>query len=73
VQERFDRGELWLWYVDGEGRLRRIKQSFTDRAAPDAFQRQAAGRCAFHMQDLVRLVDLVDRLTRRRRLRRGKS
>jgi hypothetical protein len=73
VHERIDHGELWLWYVDGEGRLRRIKQSFTDRAAPDAFQRQAAGRCAFHLQDLVKLVDLVDRLTQRRRLRMRKS
>jgi Family of unknown function (DUF5372) len=38
----------------------------TDRAAPDGFQEQAAGRCALHIQDLVKLVELVDRLTRRR-------
>jgi hypothetical protein len=72
VDARIDRGEHWLWYVDDEGRVRRIKQSLTDRAAPDAFQQQAAGRCAFHLQDLVKLVELVERLTRRR-LRAGKS
>jgi hypothetical protein len=67
-----DHGELWLWYVDGAGQLRRIKQSFTDRAAPNAFQRQASGRCAFHLQDLMKLVELMDCLTRRR-LRSKKS
>ncbi len=66
MNARIDRGEHWLWYTDGEGRLRRIKQSLTDRTAPDAFQEQAAGRCALHIQDLVKLVELVDRLTRRR-------
>ena len=72
MDARIDRGEPWLWYVNGEGRLRRIKQSLTDRAAPDSFQDQAAGRCPFHLQDLVRLVELVDRLARRR-MRAGGS
>jgi hypothetical protein len=42
-----------------------VKQSFTDRAEPDEFLRQATGRCAFHMQDLVKLADMVERLARR--------
>jgi hypothetical protein len=56
---------LWLWYSDREGKPRRVKQGFTDRAAPDAFRQQAAGRCAFRPADLVRLVDVVTRLMRR--------
>ena len=55
---------VWLWYADGEGKPRQVKQDFTDCAAPDAFQRQAAGRCAFRLGDLVRLVGMVTRLTK---------
>jgi len=55
----------WLWYVDPQGRARQVKESFTDRVEPDAFQRQAAGRCAFMFSDLVRLTGLVARLKRR--------
>jgi Family of unknown function (DUF5372) len=62
---RVDGGELWLWYVDREGTPRRIKQSFTDRAEPDEFRRQAAGQCSFHLQDLMRLVGVMERLKRR--------
>jgi hypothetical protein len=62
---RVDGGEPWLWYVDRDGTLRRVKRSFTDRAEPDEFRRQAAGYCAFHLQDLVRLLGVVERLKRR--------
>jgi hypothetical protein len=54
----------WLWYEDRHGRPRQVKESFTDRVEPDAFRRQAAGRCAFALADLVRLAGLVQRLTR---------
>jgi hypothetical protein len=33
---------------------------------PDDFLQQAAGRCVFHMRDLVALVAVVERLARRR-------
>ena len=56
---------LWLWYADHEGKTRQVKQSFTDRAEPDEFVRQAGGRCAFQAQDLMALVELVERLARR--------
>jgi hypothetical protein len=56
---------VWLWYADRAGNARQVKQGFTDRAPPDAFRQQAAGRCAFDLQDLVRLVGVVTRLTRR--------
>jgi hypothetical protein len=62
---RVDGGDPWLWYVDRDGKPRRVKQSFTDRAEADAFRRQAAGQCAFHLQDLVRLLGVVERLRRR--------
>jgi hypothetical protein len=42
-----------------------VKQSFTDRTDPDEFVRQGGGRCAFHAQDLVALVELLERLARR--------
>jgi hypothetical protein len=66
VQRRIDGGVGWLWYVDRDGRSRRVKESFTDRAEPDAFACQAAGHCAFSLRDLVRLVDRVERLRRSR-------
>jgi hypothetical protein len=69
---RVDGGESWLWYVDRDGTPRRVKRSFTDRAEPDEFRRQAAGHCAFHLQDLVRLLGVVERLKRRERTH-GKS
>jgi hypothetical protein len=50
----------WLWYVDREGKSRQVKESFTDRAEPDAFRREAAGRCAFGLGDLVRVARLVE-------------
>lgn len=56
----------WLWYVDREGKSRQVKESFTDRAEPDAFRREAAGRCAFGLGDLVRVARLVERLKRAR-------
>ena len=34
------------------GKSRQVKESFTDRAEPDAFRREAAGRCAFGLGDL---------------------
>lgn len=66
LHTRVDGGVRWLWYADREGRSRQVRQSSTNRAEPDAFRRQAAGRCAFALRDLVRLAELVDRLTRDR-------
>jgi Family of unknown function (DUF5372) len=51
--------------MDRAGNPRQVRQDFTDRAPPDEFRQQAAGRCAFHLRDLVRLVGVVTRLTRR--------
>jgi hypothetical protein len=62
---RVDRGVEWIWYLDGGGAARQVMRAFTDLAEPDDFQRQAAGRCVFHMRDLVALVVMVERLARR--------
>jgi Family of unknown function (DUF5372) len=48
---RVDRGVEWIWYLDGGGAARQVMRAFTDLAEPDDFQRQAAGRCVFHMRD----------------------
>ena len=56
----------WLWYADREGRPRQVKECFTDRVELNAFQRQAAGRCVFAFEDLVRLAGIVERLRRGR-------
>ncbi len=61
---RVDQGVRWLWYTDSEGRPRQVKECFTDRAEPDAFQCHAAGQCAFAFADLVRLSAVVERLQR---------
>jgi hypothetical protein len=66
LHTRVDQGVRWLWYTDPEGRPRQVKESFTDRVDPDAFQRHAAGRCAFAFTDLVRLSAVVERLQRGR-------
>jgi hypothetical protein len=66
LHTRVDQGGRWLWYTDREGRPCQVKECFTDRAEPEAFQRQAAGRCAFAFLDLVRLSAVVERLQRSR-------
>jgi hypothetical protein len=55
----------WIWYLDRQGTARQVKRSFTDLAEPDVFVGHAAGRCVFHMRDLVTLVEVVERLRRR--------
>jgi hypothetical protein len=62
----------WLWYTDVEGQPRQVKESFTDRAEPDAFRRQAAGRCAFALQDLLKLHAVVER-RRNRPMKTGET
>jgi hypothetical protein len=52
--------------MDSEGKTRQVRESFTDRVEADAFQRHAAGRCAFAFEDLVRLSAVVERLQRGR-------
>jgi hypothetical protein len=65
LHTRVDRGGVaWIWYLDRRGTARQVKRAFTDLAKPDAFLCHAAGRCVFHMRDLVTLVGVVERLRR---------
>jgi hypothetical protein len=66
VHTRIDRGVEWIWYLDRQGTARQVKRAFTNLTKPDDFLQQAAGRCAFHIRDLVGLVDMLERLARRR-------
>jgi Family of unknown function (DUF5372) len=63
-------GVEWIWYLDVQGEARQVKRAFTDLAKPDDFLRHAAGRCVFHMRDLVALVGIVERLRGRGPARR---
>ena len=65
MHTRVSCGVEWIWYLDAHGEARQVKRAFTDLAKPDDFLRHAAGRCVFHMRDLVALVDIVERLTDR--------
>jgi len=65
VHARIDRGVEWLWYMDGQGRARQVQRALTNFAQSDAFLHEAAGRCAFHLRDLVVLVGVLERLRRR--------
>jgi Family of unknown function (DUF5372) len=61
LQTQLSGGERWLWYAGGDGKLRRVKESFTDRAALNGFVLAAAGRCAFRLRDLVGVAEWVGR------------
>jgi len=50
------------WY-DEQGRLRTVPATWTSVVEPDPFVVLAAGRCAFRVVDLLRLADLLQRLT----------
>lgn len=67
VHTRLDRGVEWIWYLDQQGTARQVKRAFTNMIKPDDFLQEAAGRCVFHMRDLVALVGMVERLARRPR------
>jgi hypothetical protein len=45
--------------LDGEGRLVAIPLAWTDAAADDPFVALSAGRAAFRVEDLLRLIGLV--------------
>lgn len=59
---RHNWGEDRVYYFDDDGVLQGITAAWTDRAPVDPFVVMAGGRCAFRVQDLVALADLVARL-----------
>jgi Family of unknown function (DUF5372) len=50
-------------FHDEQGRLRAIPAAWTSVVEPDPFLMLAAGQCLFRVPDLLRLADLLDRLT----------
>ena len=55
-------GEDRVYFRDDTGRLHHMLVGWTSEVEPDAFKTTAAGRCQFRSDDLLRLVDLLDRL-----------
>jgi hypothetical protein len=55
-------GEDRVYFRDDSGRFRHMPVGWTNAAPPDPFQLVAAGRCAFRVEDLLRLAEMVERL-----------
>src|ERR1700681_3122761 len=56
-------GEYRVFFHDDAGQLRRLPQQWTDLGPADPVVIVGAGRAHFRYDDLVRLVDLLTRLT----------
>jgi Family of unknown function (DUF5372) len=55
-------GEDRVYFRDDQGRLRHVPVGWTSGQEPDPFRTVAAGRCHFRSEDLLRLVELIERL-----------
>ena len=55
-------GSHRVYFHDDEGKLRKIPACWTDAVADDPFVVVAAGRSAFRVADLLKLVDLITAL-----------
>jgi hypothetical protein len=53
-------GEDRVYFQDSSKRLRRIPLGWTNAASTDAFVDAAKGRCRFRIDELLRMIDLVD-------------
>lgn len=51
-----------MFFLDEEGRMMRFPVSWTDASPPDPFIAVSNGRAHFRPVDLLRLVDLLERL-----------
>ena len=59
---RHNWGEDRVYFHDATGKLRSIPAGWTTVVAEDPFLAKAAGRCFFRFEDLLKLVDLVEKL-----------
>ena len=55
-------GEERVYFLDAKGHMQRLPTSWTDVVGEDPFVTVAAGRSPLRLEDLLRLVDLLDRL-----------
>ena len=62
VEYRQAWGEHRVYFLDASGQLQRLPASWTDVLGEDPFVTVAAGRSPLRVEDLLRLVDLIDRL-----------
>lgn len=54
-------GEDRVFFLDEDGTQRSLPVGWTDAVEPDVFVVMAAGRCAFRIEDLLGVADLVAR------------
>jgi hypothetical protein len=55
-------GNNWVYFYDDKGELRAIRTRWTDWEEEDPFVAIAAGRALFRIDDLLRLVVLLEGL-----------
>ncbi|HEX9910451.1 MAG TPA: DUF5372 family protein [Desulfatiglandales bacterium] len=55
-------GENRVYFLDLSGQLKRLPASWTDVVGEDPFVTVATGRSPLRLEDLLQLVDLLDRL-----------
>lgn len=66
-------GEDRVMFFDAQGRLRSMLTSWTSLAGEDAFTQASAARSWFRIDDLLKLVALLDRCGEPHRLRRHRD
>jgi hypothetical protein len=62
VTYRHNWGEDRVYFHNGEGKLSSIPACWTTVVADDPFVAMAGGRCFFRYEDLLKLVELVEKL-----------
>ena len=65
MTRRLNWGEDRVFYYDPTGALKSFLSNVTEVVPEDAFTHVSAGRSAFHVDDLLELLDLTDRYGRR--------
>lgn len=63
VESRWTWGEERVVFLDQQGELGRMPIAWTDLSGPDPFLIASDGRAFFRTEDLLRLADLIDRLS----------
>jgi len=62
IEYRQTWGEKRVYFLDPLGQMQRLPASWTDVLGEDPFVTVAAGRSPLRLEDLLQLVDLIDRL-----------
>ena len=62
VEYRHAWGEERVYFLDPSGQMQRLPAAWTDVAGEDLFVAVSAGRSPLRVEDLLQLVDLIDRL-----------